>query len=101
MLFVTKADETLSEWEQKQARDPLSPAPATDRRRPGRLKDVSPHLTPLLRFRPSAEQIAAARRDPAESEDDDDLRPARGIALGVLVSLAFWVALLVALIGGR
>ena len=71
-------------------------AEADDRRRSGRLEDVSPSLVPLLRFKPSPEQVEAEQSGPAvsdDAEDDDDLRVARGIAFGLAVSGLFWVAL--------
>ena len=82
-------------------------APATqeavDRRRQGRLKHVSPELVPLLRFKPSAEQMAAPQEHPdealpAQGGDDevgDDSGIMRDIAFGLLLSIPFWVALAV------
>ena len=77
-------------------------AEAADRRRPGRPAAVDPQLVPLLRFKPSAEQIDAALAFPSPAEtagpdaatdDADGLGAARGIALAVLISAAFWAAL--------
>jgi hypothetical protein len=77
-------------------------AEAADRRRPGRPAGVDPQLVPLLRFKPSAEQIDAALAFPsppgnagpgAATDDGDGLAAARGIALAVLISAALWAAL--------
>jgi len=82
-------------------------ATAADRRRPGRPAEVDPHLVPLLRFKPSAEQIGAARAFPSPpdtpaadtpaadpvTDDADTLRAARGIAFAVLISAMFWAML--------
>jgi hypothetical protein len=51
----------------------------SDRRRPGRLKQISTDLIPLLRTE------AAQYVDPADS-----LAPARGIAGGLLLSALLW-----------
>ncbi len=70
-----------------------------ERRRPGRPKDVSPHLLPLLRSRPSPKPAGAvtAEDSPPDQEDtegdDDQLRAARGILLCALVAAMFWVSL--------
>jgi hypothetical protein len=53
-----------------------------DQRRPGRLEKVSPALIPLL-------------REPAECADgldfdSDPLAPARGIVVGLLLSVPLW-----------
>lgn len=77
-------------------------AEAADRRRPGRPAEVDPRLVPLLRFKPSAEQIDAAQDFPsppeaaapgAVTDDADGLAAARGIALAVLISAVFWAML--------
>ncbi len=77
-------------------------AEAADRRRPGRPAGVDPQLVPLLRFKPSAEQVDAAQAFPSPPEsaaadaitdDADGLAAARGIALAVLISAVFWAML--------
>ena len=62
-----------------------------ERRRPGRLRDVSPELLPLLRTAGDAPEP-----DTVESVSDG-LSPARGIAIGILLAVPVWgvVALLV------
>ena len=92
-------------------------APSTqediERRRPGRLKDVSPRLISLLRFKHPAGQMPAPQepaddgqptdrdedwdRDHSEDDerDDDDLGIAQGIVLAVLLSIPLWLALAV------
>ena len=55
--------------------------PPLDRRRPGRIESCPPSLIPLLR-----EPIFTVDSD----VDDDGLRPSRGIAAAVLLSLLFW-----------
>jgi len=82
-------------------------APA-DRRRPGRPDAVDPHLVPLLRFKPSADQIGTAQAIPSlpeapgsdtaaddadDADDADGLRAARGIALAAGISAALWAML--------
>ena len=58
-----------------------------ERRRPGRPKHASPELVPLLRGKycsvPPVEPLPA----------EDDLAAAKGIALGLLLSLSLWAAL--------
>lgn len=55
--------------------------PPSDRRRPGRMNEVSPTLLPLLRD-PVADSEAYDR--------DDDLRSSEGIAVSILLSAAPW-----------
>ena len=84
-----------------------------ERRRPGRLTDVSPWLISLLRSKHPGEQVPAPQEhaddgQPADRDDDgdrdhsddderddDDLGIAQGIALAVLLSIPLWVALAV------
>jgi hypothetical protein len=72
-------------------RDPVRALPPAraDRRRPGRLASVPEELIPLLR--------AGAQLRPDslgdEFDDPDQLRPARGLGLGLLCSLLLWVLL--------
>jgi hypothetical protein len=74
----------------------ISPDVRTDRRRPGRT-EVSPVLVPLLR-RESVPVMTDIVREASLLESDwepmDALRPARGIAYGLLLSLPLWAALL-------
>src|SRR5271157_6239775 len=56
-----------------------NPAPTGDRRRPGRIENVSEALIPLLR----GEQ----RADFEELPDEDNLGTARGIVMGILISV--------------
>ncbi len=67
-----------------------------DRRRPGRL-NVSPTLVPLLRGDiPDPRNGIAALPRPDQDlvwDKDDALAPARGIALGLLISIPLWVAI--------
>jgi hypothetical protein len=62
---------------------------SAERRRPGRLAFVSEQLIPLLRAK---RQLSP---DPVqhESDDPDQLRPARGLGLGVLCSVLLWAFL--------
>ena len=71
---------------------PAASAVPKDRRRPGRLDQVSPHLVPLLRTSSVAEAAAA---DMAEGMPGDALAPAKGIAIGLALSVPVW-----AVIGG-
>ena len=59
-----------------------NPSSVRDRRRPGRLEQVSPALIPLL-------------REPTRYVDDpgfdsDLLAPARGVLVGLLISVPLW-----------
>jgi hypothetical protein len=59
----------------------------SERRRPGRTKDISPNLIPLLRGgnEPSPGQ---------EEQRDSDLAPATGIAVSVIISGLMWAILI-------
>ncbi len=59
---------------------------AQDRRRPGRLEQISADLIPLLRTE-TARYV----------DGSDDLAPARGIAVGLLLSALLWAGLAVIL----
>ncbi len=70
---------------------------AAERRRPGRLETINPHLIKLLRC---PEEISPTIEDEAidilstsiqDDIDTDLLAPARGIILGLAISLAIWV----------
>jgi hypothetical protein len=73
------------------ARSRLTAETAPDRRRSGRLEDVSPELIPLLR-NPAAIEIPP---DEPLALERDELGAAKGIVVGVLLVIPFW--LLVAL----
>lgn len=69
---------------------------AAERRRPGRLETINPHLIELLRC---PEEISPTIEDEAidilstriqDDIDTDLLAPARGIMLGLAISLAMW-----------
>jgi hypothetical protein len=62
----------------------LTPPPSVnpERRRPGRKPNVSAALLPLLR--------GAAPSSLPDQFGQDDMRPARGIMNGVLISSLFW-----------
>jgi hypothetical protein len=66
-----------------------------DRRRPGRAEYKNQHLIALLRNEPisSSPGLSDIRNDVSSyTEDDaDDLRPAKGIVMGVLLGLALWL----------
>lgn len=75
-----------------------------DRRRPGRMANVNPQLIPILR-RSHPEKVALLPEtdlDKIEGEqgalvaeqDADDLAPARGIMLAVLLGGLMWIAIL-------
>ena len=72
---------------------PVASAASKDRRRPGRPDQASPQLIPLLR---TAEiEAAAAAGLGEELPFEDALAPAKGIAVGLLLSVPVW-----AVIGG-
>jgi hypothetical protein len=62
-------------------------APRVERRRPGRVENVSPELVPLLRGQVDL-VVDTADRDPY------DLAAATGIAVGSLISAPIWALLL-------
>lgn len=57
----------------------------TDRRRPGRLENVSPVLIPILRNAEPTTEI--------EFDEVDQAAAIRGLAFGVLLSAPIWVAI--------
>ena len=63
-----------------------------DRRRPRRNNQVSPHLIPLLRNR-AADTLTLSASDANPLSSDEDLRPARGIIVGSLLSLPLWAGI--------
>lgn len=72
---------------------PSSSAPSAettvvaDRRRPGRLEQVSSELVPILRG-----QIPdPAPAEPLQFDQPDQLAAARGLAVGVLLSAPLWI----------
>jgi hypothetical protein len=67
-----------------------------DRRRPGRMA-ASPTLVSLLRDPgqlASLPELEDEPRLPLDIGQGDGLRPARGIAMGLLISIPLWAALL-------
>ena len=76
-----------------QTSEPASTAVATkDRRRPRRNDQVSAHLIPLLR-NPSADTLTLPAGKVDAPSSDDELRPARGIIVGSLLSLPLWAGI--------
>lgn len=73
---------------------PVASAASKDRRRPGRPDQTSQHLIPLLR---ASEIEAAAASDAAFETGDglaeDALAPAKGIAVGLLLSVPVWAVI--------
>ena len=64
---------------------------ARDRRRPGRVERVSPELIPLLR---KEQRDAIPVNDPpVEAEGEDQLSAARGILVGLGLSVPLWVGI--------
>src|SRR5450631_3717553 len=57
-----------------------------DRRRQGRIENISPNLIPLLR-----QPTVVAEPTPA----GDDLRLPKGIAFGILLAIPLWAAIIV------
>jgi hypothetical protein len=67
--------------------DETADALRVERRRPGRVENVSPELIPILRG-----INAPALHD--DLDDMDDLAPARGIVTGLLISGVAWAAVI-------
>jgi len=63
---------------------------ADDRRRPKRLNRVSPELVPLLREPAAAKLSAPLLGEMNVPSYDDDLAPARGIGIGLVLSVPVW-----------
>ena len=61
----------------------------SDRRRPGRLKQISPELIPILRV---SETGTPADSD-FEWDEGDQLAGVRGIAFGLALSVPLWVGI--------
>lgn len=70
---------------------PVAPPAAKDRRRPGRSDQVSPHLVPLLRTFEAEAAPVPATADGLPFEDA--LAPAKGIAVGLALSVPLWAAI--------
>ena len=84
MTAVTEVLETTTD----PAPVPVVSAASKDRRRPGRADQASSHLLPLLR---TAEiEAAAASGIEEELPFEDALAPAKGIAVGLLLSMPVW-----------
>jgi hypothetical protein len=98
---LTEIKPQASEPEREERPLPSSLRVPDDRRRPNRLPQVSQALVRLLRFKPSPDQVEATRRRAAAGVGDDeadDLRPARGITLCVVVGVLLWLTLVAFLI---
>jgi hypothetical protein len=70
--------------------------PVVERRRPGR-KEANPSLLPLLRNRQHHLSLVSDRDSGPSAtalDYDDSLRPARGITLGILLSVPLWAILI-------
>ena len=108
MTKVELIDASEPEWPQRDAAGPvnlidppLNTEPAKvgafvadvaavpDQRRPGRLDRVSPALIPLLRD-PAQCVDAVSCVGTASCEDTDPRAPARGIVVGLLLSVPLW-----------
>lgn len=88
---------------------PVSPPPQgtqdpparglVERRRPGRLGEVSTELLPLLRYQATPEGLEVAEPWPTRTsapevgQGKDPLRAVRGIAVGLVLTAPIWVGL--------
>ena len=72
--------------------DATDTATIVDRRRPGRLAEVSPQLLPLLR---AEERAKLTTLDEALEISDRQLDTGPGIALGLGLGALLWTALIV------
>ena len=91
MTAVKELPGTASDAAPVAAPVPAVSAASKDRRRPGRPDQASPHLIPLLR----TTEIEAAAASGMEDElpFEDALAPAKGIAVGLLLSVPVWAAI--------
>ena len=78
----------MHSYDQAPTIEPPPSKVANDRRRPGR-REVPPVLIRLLRS-PSGGDLLDVGPDSLASEQDDDLAPARGLIIGVILSSALW-----------
>ncbi len=63
-----------------------APVRTVERRRPGRIAKVNPALIPLLRGE------AGSLPDREDHQDSDEVRAPTGIAVSMLISGMFWLA---------
>lgn len=85
-------------------RQPPDDNTLADRRRPGRMANVNPELIPLLRqshresASPSLEtapgKVAEGQGISFDEQDADDLAPARGIMLAIVLGGLIWLVIL-------
>ena len=78
---------TVSDMPQRSHEADAASPLRVERRRPGRIAVVSPHLIPLLRG--TTEPLPDLKE-----RGDSDLAPAIGIAVSVLISVLLWAMLL-------
>lgn len=72
-------------------------AASKDRRRPGRMDNVSPALIPLLRQNSNpADSSCLEGQDELLLDSGDDLGPARGVVVGAALSLPLWAFIIYA-----
>ena len=71
-----------------------TPAATKDRRRPGRNDQASPHLIALLR-NPETANISTPLPGTVDAPPlgGDDLAPARGIIVGLVLSVPLWASI--------
>jgi len=76
---------------------PVASAASKDRRRPGRPDQANPHLIPLLRTSDIEDAAASDTAVAPAMEDElafeDALAPAKGIAVGLLLSVPIWAVI--------
>lgn len=65
-----------------------------DRRRPGRNDQVSSHLIPLLRSSAMVDTSLPSLDEVDAPLLTDDLMPARGITIGMMLSLLLWAVII-------
>ena len=62
-----------------------------ERRRPGRQMHVAAELLPLLRFRPAPDVEETSDSELSLDQPPDRLSSARGVIIGVLLVVPFWL----------
>ncbi len=89
MMTLTTERETITGAAATVEAATSAEAAASDRRRPGRIRQVSPELIPILR----ASERATTLDQELELEGYDELAGMRGVFSGLTLSIPLWVGI--------